>query len=320
MQKTTLGRTGLDVSVAALGTGGHSRLGLKQGASEKEAIFLLRAAVDRGVTLIDTAPVYGTEPVVGAALAGRRPDVVLSSKLRVTVPGASYEGTDLVAPDAVRESVEASLGALRTDHIEILHLHGVRPQQYDYCLSNLVPELLKLKDEGKIGFIGITEGFGVDIQREVMRRAVDEGVWDVIMVGHNFVNPSAARLFLPKARANGLGVMCMHAVRGALAHAEQLRVLLAKLVESGEIAPDAFDPAAPLAFLLAGGVARSYTEAAYRFCRHADGIDVVLTGTGKLAHLEQNLADINASPLPEPVLRRLADIFSNVLTASGDPV
>ena len=68
MQYTTLGRTGLKVSVAGLGCGGSSRLGLEQGHSDAHAVGIIRAAVDMGVNLIDTARGYGTEHVVGLAL------------------------------------------------------------------------------------------------------------------------------------------------------------------------------------------------------------------------------------------------------------
>jgi L-galactose dehydrogenase len=320
MQKVNLGRTGLDVSVVALGAGGPSRLGLKTGSSEQHAIDLVRAAVDRGVTILDTAPVYGTEPVVGAALAELRDRVVLSSKLRPTLPGSSYESTDFIEPSMVLQSIEASLRALGTEKIDILHLHGVRPHQYAYCRDHLVPEIQLLQEAGKIGFLGITEAFGVDTKREVMRQAVDDDAWDVLMLGHNYVNPSAAQLILPQAKEKGKGVMCMYAVRGALAHAEGLRNLVQHLVAQGEVEAGVLDAAEPLDFLLAPGIARSYTEAAYRFCRHTPGIDVVMTGTGSIAHLDENIEAIHGAPLPLEILKCLSDAFGRVRTATGDPV
>ena len=68
MQYTTLGRTGLKVSVAGLGTGGFSRLGLKTGLTEDQSARLIHEAVALGVNFIDTAPSYGTEGVVGKAM------------------------------------------------------------------------------------------------------------------------------------------------------------------------------------------------------------------------------------------------------------
>jgi L-galactose dehydrogenase len=319
MDTVTLGRTALEVSVVALGAGGHSRLGMRKGASEAEAAELVRAAVGRGITIVDTAPVYDTESVVGAGLVGLRDGVVISSKARATVAGSPFDGVDFVAPAAVRESVEASLRALRTDRIDILHLHGVRPHQYEFCLNHLAPEMLRLREQGKIRFLGITEGFGVDAEHEVMLRASHDGVWDVLMLGYNFVNPSAAELVLPHAQANGLGIMCMYAVRGALARRDTLQALIDRLVAQGEVDRDAVERDDPAAFLVADGVAGSLTEAAYRFCRHTPGIDVVMTGTGSLAHLDQNIASIQGKPLPADILQRLTAIFRRVRTATGDP-
>ena len=81
MEFTTLGRTGLRVSVAGLGCGGFSRLGLGRGKSATEAMALVRAALDHGVNLIDTAAAYGTEEVLGRALKGRREGVVLAGTI-----------------------------------------------------------------------------------------------------------------------------------------------------------------------------------------------------------------------------------------------
>ena len=84
MQYTTLGRTSLKVSVAGLGTGGFSRMGLKSGKSEQEAARLVCEALERGVNFIDTAPSYGTEGVVGRALKSvPRERVVVATKSTV---------------------------------------------------------------------------------------------------------------------------------------------------------------------------------------------------------------------------------------------
>src|SRR5438876_4126732 len=81
MEYVTLGRTGLKVSVAGLGCGGFSRLGLGTGKSEGEAIALVRQAMDMGVNLLDTAAVYGTEAVVGQAIKSiPRDQVVIATK------------------------------------------------------------------------------------------------------------------------------------------------------------------------------------------------------------------------------------------------
>ncbi|WP_436819624.1 aldo/keto reductase [Neorhizobium sp. DT-125] len=318
MDTTTLGRTGLKVSVVVLGTGGNSRLGLRRGGSETEAIDLVRAALDRGINFIDTAPVYGTEQVVGAGIEGRRDSVIVATKARCTVQGSSYESREFVAPGDMRRSVEASLKALRTDHIDILQLHGVRPHQYEFCRNELLPELQQLREEGKLRFLGVTESFGVDREHKVAQSAVADGVWDVLMLGCNFVNSSIARFVLPQTTEKNIAIMAMYAVRGALARKETLDSLVAKLIGQGEVPPEALDPNDPLGFLLEEGVSGSLTDAAYRFCRHLPGISVVMTGTGSLAHLEENIAAINREPLPAHVLEKLSAAFGKVTSATGD--
>src|SRR5688572_20558738 len=77
MEYTTLGRTGLQVSVAGLGCGGFSRLGMSSGRSEAEAADVVRTALDLGVTYIDTAEAYGTEGAVGLAIGGRQRDEIV---------------------------------------------------------------------------------------------------------------------------------------------------------------------------------------------------------------------------------------------------
>src|ERR1700722_989977 len=91
MQYTTLGRTGLRVSVAGLGCGGFSRLGLGTGKSRGEAEAIVRRALELGVILFDTAAAYGTEPVVGAAIKGEPRDrLVICTK--ALLPGNQVAG------------------------------------------------------------------------------------------------------------------------------------------------------------------------------------------------------------------------------------
>src|SRR5262245_39104066 len=110
MQYTTLGRTGLRVSVAGLGTGGFSRLGLKSGKSEDESARLIHQAMDLGINFIDTAANYGTEGVVGKALKSiQRDKVVVATKTQIRGgQGAAH----------VTASIDNSLRAMGTDYID----------------------------------------------------------------------------------------------------------------------------------------------------------------------------------------------------------
>ncbi len=318
MERTRLGRTGLEVGVAGLGCGGHSRLGQSTGASVTDSVALVRAALDRGIDLIDTAQVYETEEIVGRAIAGRRDQAVLSTKLQIINPGSDPHGDDYKSPGDFVAGVEDSLRLLDTDRIDILHLHGVMPSQYRHCRENLVPVLQDLRNQGKVRFFGLTERFIADTRHDMLDIALKDDVWDVVMVGFSLINPSARRGVLAAAAERDIGVLNMFAVRRALSRPDALGAVIDSLIADGEIDAGDVDPDDPLGFLTAPGIARTLPEAAYRFCRHEQGIDVVLTGTGKIAHLTENLASINGPPLPPEILARLAGIFGAVDGVSGN--
>ena len=104
----------------------------------------------------------------------------------------------------------------------------------------------------------------------------------------------------------------MFAVRRALTNPAHLRGILDTLVAQGKLAPDALDKEAPLGFL--GDV----RDAAYRFCLHEPGADVVLTGTGSVEHLEQNVKSLEGPALPSQQSERLAQLFGEVDSVSGN--
>ncbi|MEH6727271.1 MAG: aldo/keto reductase, partial [Hyphomicrobiales bacterium] len=231
MQQVTFGKTGLTVSVAGLGCGGHSRLGQSYGNTTAQSIAIIHAAMDMGVNFIDTATAYGTEPIVGEAIKGRRDEVILSTKRIIFQKGTSPVGTDLLSGEDFITGVEDNLKLLGTDCIDVLHLHGVFANQYDHCVRELVPALHKLREQGKIRFLGITERFISDTDHTMLSRALDDDFWDVVMTGFNMINPSARRTVLPKTQEKNIATLIMFAVRRALsdptATAEIIRELAA---------------------------------------------------------------------------------------------
>src|SRR3978361_790573 len=121
MDYTSLGRTGLKASVMGLGCGGHSRLGLSQGHSEKEASKVVQAALDLGINYIDTAEAYGTEGVVGQGLkAVKREDVIISHKKALS----RKDGAVKLDGAGLLQGLEVSLKKLDTEYIDVYNLHG----------------------------------------------------------------------------------------------------------------------------------------------------------------------------------------------------
>lgn len=314
MQTITLGRTGLDVSVVGLGCGGHSRLGLRTGHDEAHAVGIVQHALDLGIRVVDTARSYGTEAAVGKALRGRRHDVVISTKASVG------RGGNLVSAAELAASLDESLAQLGTDYVDIFHLHGVELGQYAHCVDVLVPELKRLQLAGKIRFLGITEFFGGDTDHRMLQRALPDDHFDVVMVGFNALNPSARRTVFPLTLAHDVGTLIMFAVRRALSHADTLREVVAGLVARGDIdilSAD-IDVHDPLGFVRVHPDVASIVQAAYRFCRHEPGANVILTGTGSVDHLTENVASILAPPLPDELSIRLDRIFGQVDSVSGN--
>ncbi len=318
MDVTTLGRTGLSVSIAGLGGGGHSRLGLSHGHSFEHSVAVVRAALDAGVNFIDTAAAYHTEEIVGAAVKGCRDAVVISSKLGIVRPGTSALGEDYLRAEEYVRLAEGNLTRLGTDHIDIFHLHGVMPQQYAYCREELVPALIRLREQGKIRFFGLTERFIHDPQHRMLQAALQDDCWDVVMTGFNMINPSARSRVLQATREKNVGTLIMFAVRRALGSANATAEIVGELAARGEIDASALDAGNPLGFLEGPGIAASVIEAAYRFCRHEAGADVVLTGTGSVGHLAENLAALSGPPLPAEKLDRLERLFGQVDSVSGN--
>lgn len=311
MDYTTLGRTGLRVSVMGLGCGGHSRLGISQGRSSEEAVGIVRAALDLGVNLIDTAEGYRTEQMVGQGIKGiDRAQVVISTKAGIRWQERRSTGHEL------RERVGACLGRLGTDVIDVFHLHGVSLEDYQYALDELVPVLHDLQREGKIRFIGITEQFVSDPGHKTLVRALRDDCWDVMMVGFSFLNQSARERVLELTQAMRIGTLCMFAVRRALSRPDSLREILQQLCDQGLI--EGVDADEALNFLITKGVADSLQDAAYRFCRWEPGMDVVLSGTGNIQHLRSNAESLRRPPLPPEIVERLKHMFNGVDSISGN--
>ena len=313
MQTVRLGRTGLEVSVAGLGCGGRSRLGMAKGRDVHHAADMVRRALDLGVTLIDTARAYGTEEAVGIGVKGRRDQVVISTKAWVAGRGREPVGAAQLAG-----LLDESLKRLATDHVDIFFLHGVTADQYPHAKQVLAPELRRQQAAGKIRFTAISEQFGADTGHAMLAKALPDDLFDVVMVGFNLLNPSARQRVFTLTKEHDVGTLIMFAVREALSRSDQLRRVVGELVERGEVDRDLIDRNRPLWFLRNAPGSPSVIEAAYRFCRHEPGAHVVLTGTGDAEHLRDNIESILAPRLPSDVLARLEAMFGKVDSVSGN--
>ncbi|MBZ9746714.1 aldo/keto reductase [Mesorhizobium sp. CO1-1-7] len=156
MQKRTLGNSGLEVSAIGLGCMGMSQ-SYGQPMETPDAVRLIRAAFERGVTFFDTAEVYGpfrNEEVVGEALQPIRDQVVIATKFGIDIAGAAgHQGMDS-RPQHIRDVVEASLKRLRTDYIDLLYQHRVDPVVPIEEVAGVVKDLIS---QGKVKHFGLSE-------------------------------------------------------------------------------------------------------------------------------------------------------------------
>ena len=312
MEYRRLGRTGLEVSVMALGCGGPSRLGLSTGRTTEQSAAVVQAALDAGVNFIDTATAYRTEPLVAAGLRGsRRDQVVLSSKRGLR----SDDGDRLLTGAELEAAVEASLRRLETDHIDVYHLHGVSAEQYPHARDEVVPALQRMQAAGKVRFLGITERFGNDTEHRMLRDALDDGCFDVLMVGFNMLNHTARDSVLRVSAERDIGTMIMFAVRRAFSRPERLRELLAELADRGEVDRELAGAPDPFGFLAAE--TEDLADAAYRYCIGQPGVSTVLSGTGNVGHLRANAASFARGPLSAAASAHIDRLFARVTSVSG---
>jgi aryl-alcohol dehydrogenase-like predicted oxidoreductase len=311
MQYTTLGNTKLLISVAGLGTGGFSRMGLKTGKSENEAAHLVLEAVDLGINFIDTAPAYGTEGLIGLALKSLpRDQVVIATKSSVRRDGQRFTADRVVA------SIDNSLRVMGIDHIDLLNLHGVEPKDYDYTLNTLAPALDAERRKGKIRHIGVTENPIVDSTNEMLKSALRDPIWEVFMVGFHMMHQVARGNVLAHTQAKGIGTLLMFAVRSIFADPPRISREVKALAAKGLVDPSLATNDSPLGFLVHDKGASDLVDAAYRYARYEPGVDVVLFGTGNAAHLRSNVASLLKPPLPDADRAKLATLFGH-LTGIG---
>jgi len=163
MQKRTLGRNGLEVSTLGLGCMGMSDF--YSGRDDEASIKTIHRALELGVTLLDTADMYGVgknEELVGQAIKNRRDQVVIATKFG-NVRGSNGEFLGINGkPEYVKQACEASLRRLGVDYIDLYYQHRVDPKT---PIEETVGAMAELVKEGKVRYLGLSEAAPQTIQR-----------------------------------------------------------------------------------------------------------------------------------------------------------
>lgn len=211
MKYMQIGKSDLEVSKIAMGSwaiGGGSWWGNND---DKESIRTIQIAVDEGINLIDTAPVYGfghSEEVVGEAIKSMRSKVVLSTKCGLMfdrTEGSYYFSRDgfnvykNLSKSAIKDSVEQSLRRLKTDYIDILFTHWQAVEPFLTPVQETMEALNELKKEGKIRAIG-----GSNMSVAHIEEYMKYGQLDIIQEKYSLVDKRVEKEILPTAKKYGI--------------------------------------------------------------------------------------------------------------------
>lgn len=321
MQMRVFGRTSMQLSVLGFGCGAVGGLMVRGDAADQERT--IARALATGVNYFDTAVQYGdgeSENNLGRILQKLKPaDVVVGTKVRV--PPSEFGRID----DVVKTSLEGSLARLRRERADIFHLHnpitengGGSSLSVRQVLDEVAPALARLRQQGKIRFLGLT-AVG---DTAALHQVIEARVFDSAQVVYNMLNPSAAealperypaqdyaRLF-DATMAAGVGVVGIRVLAGgALSGSAERHPIASPAPEpiGSAMHYDAdIDRARRLMPLVEEGFASSLTEAATRFALSHPAMGTILVGMATPQQFEDALAAVEKGPLPKAALERLS--------------
>lgn len=288
-------------------------------ADQNRAVGL---ALDAGINYFDTAVQYGdgvSETNLGRIMGPRKPSgVAVGTKVRV--PSESFGAIGKIIAD----SMDASLGRLKMDHVDIFHLHnpisldgGGESLSVAQVLNEVVPAFEALRKAGKTRFLGIT-AIG---DTTALQQIIDAEVIDSAQVSYNMLNASAAVALPPNYPAQDYGRLFDHTKKAGVG-VVGIRVLAAgALTGSADRHPTASPPPEPIGSghtyaidlqraqrlmpLVTEGFASSLAEAATRFAITHPAMGTILVGMATIGEFEDSLAAVLKGPLPQAALDRL---------------
>jgi aryl-alcohol dehydrogenase-like predicted oxidoreductase len=268
-----LGATGIRVSILGLGAGHIGDPAL----SERQVEALLHGALDAGVTLIDTARSYGlSEDRIGRHLGVRRAGCILSTKV-----GYGIHGVGDWTGAAVTRGIDEALARLRTDYLDIVHLHSCPRAVLER--GDVIDALLAAVVAGKVRVPGYSGDNGD------LAFAVATGAFACVQTSVSLLDHWSADNVLHRARTSGIGIIAKRPLANAPWRFREL--------------PTAADLAEYWRRWRASDLERLPIESpalAIRFAAFHPRVDVAIVGTSRLEHLRAHLAACDQGPLPAP--------------------
>ena len=272
MQRRAFGLSGLRVTPLGFGAMHLSDARV----SEAEAGYLLNAVLDAGVNLIDTARSYGlSEERIGRHLCHRRQDFLLSTKVGYGIPGVADWSYDCIVA-----GVDAALLRLRSDYVDVVHLHS--------CPLHVLEQgevITALEDCAKAGKLVVAAYSG---DNAALDYAIQSGRFGSVQTSVNLCDQVNLGARLPLLQARGMGVLAKRPIAGAV---------WLRATRPGDFAEGQYwDRWQAMRLAQLDGL--SWNEVALRFTAYTEGVSSCIVGTRNLAHFRQNLAWIEKGPLP----------------------
>ncbi len=281
IEKRNFGNSSLKVFPLGFGAGHIDANEL----TDEEASRLLNSVLDLGINLIDTARGYGaSEERIGKHISHRRDEFILSTKVGYDVPG--YNDWTY---DCIIAGVDRALHTLKTDHIDIVHLHSCPLGTLEY--GEVIAALQKTVEAGKVRFAAYSG------ENDELGYSIHSGKFGSVQTSVNIFDQRNLDYLLPEAKKRGIGVIAKRPAGNIPwkfpeqphgRYAEQYWLRMKKMdLDFGD----------------------NWLDTALRFTAFTEGVDTFIVGTSNLDHLKNNLMILEKGPLPEEIYSNLRKTF-----------
>ena len=288
MEKRTLGKTGMDVTVLGFGSAEIGYRGVPQDTVNK----LINGALDAGLNVIDTAECYPTsEEMIGQTVAARRNEYFLFTKCGHDDNGDHWN------PKKLAEQIDRSLKRLATDRVDLLQLHSCTEEQLRQ--GDVIDVIQRARKAGKTRFIGYS-GDG-----QAALHAVESGVFDTLQISVSIADQESIHLAVPAAKAKGMGVIAKRPIANAI------------WKETSK--PDAYyqpywERFHRLDYDFLKGDLQQAVSVALRFTLSVDGVHTAIVGTTHPERWRQNAELLKAGPLDRAQVQAIRARWDSVAT------